>query len=466
MTTPILHEFPYRRDSARLFDALATRPWAVFLDSGFPLCEQGRYDILAADPEITLTTRGQETEICGSAGRRLSPADPFQLLQEALGPAIQGIEGIPFCGGAVGYFGYDLGRRLERLPSIAIDTDALPEMAVAIYSQALVVDHRKQCSWLVGQDSKRVQRFRAQLQGGLSSNESPPPAKPFRALGDICSNLTHSEYLAAISRIDHYIHEGDCYQVNLAQRFSVRTEGDPWQGYMRLRRLNSAPYSAYLNTPDCQIMSSSPERFLRVRKGAVETRPIKGTSPRADDPVADRALAEALLNSPKERAENLMIVDLLRNDLGKVCTPGSIQVPALFQLESFARVHHLVSTIRGQLAQDQTALSLLRACFPGGSITGAPKLRAMEIIEELEPQRRGVYCGSIGYIGFDGAMDSNIAIRTLVHAEGITRLWAGGGITADSDAEAEYRETYHKAAALLDMLQPKDPGNARDCTGR
>ncbi|MEW8264161.1 MAG: aminodeoxychorismate synthase component I, partial [Candidatus Thiodiazotropha taylori] len=273
-------------------------------------------------------------------------------------------------------------------------------------------------------------------------------------------NMNRDEYLASLARIKRYILDGDCYQVNFAQRFSVAAEGDTWQAYKGLRQLNAAPFAAYLNTPDCQIMSSSPERFLELRSGSVETKPIKGTAPRGEDPIEDMMLAEMLKNSSKDQAENLMIVDLLRNDLGKVCATGSVSVPELFKLESFARVHHLVSKVCGELARGENALSLLRACFPGGSITGAPKLRAMEIIEELEPHRRGIYCGSIGYVSFDGDMDTNIAIRTMVHAQGITRLWAGGGIVADSDPEAEYRETYHKASALLDLLQRMEQMNS------
>jgi para-aminobenzoate synthetase component I len=265
--------------------------------------------------------------------------------------------------------------------------------------------------------------------------------------------MTHARYLEALARIRDYLIAGDCYQVNLAQRFAAPAAGDPWTAYRRLRVLNAAPFGAYLQTPDAHLLCSSPERFLWVRDGRVETRPIKGTRPRATDPDEDARLAESLRLSPKDRAENLMIVDLLRNDLGRVCATGSLQVPGLFEIERFARVHHLVSTVTGRLAAGRTALDLLRAAFPGGSITGAPKRRAMEIIEELEPHRRGVYCGAIGYLGFDGAMDTNIAIRTLIHSDGVVRCWAGGGIVADSDPESEYRETYDKAAPLLDLLQ-------------
>jgi para-aminobenzoate synthetase component 1 len=460
----MLVDFPYRQNSAELFEALNPLPWAVFLDSCQPYSEQGRYDILSADPVSVLITRGEQTRIQGSGrAMRLSTEDPFQLLREALGPMQEGIEDLPFSGGAIGYFGYDLGRRLERLPSIAEDREQLPEMAVGIYDCALVVDHQEQRSRLVGQNPARLEKFRRLLLGAGERGVKTRPGAPYRVLGDVCSNMTQAEYLKSIDRIKRYILDGDCYQVNFAQRFSVAAEGDPWQAYKGLRQLNAAPFAAYLNTPQCQVLSSSPERFLELRRGRVETKPIKGTAPRGKDPIEDMMLAQMLKNSAKDQAENLMIVDLLRNDLGKVCATGSVEVPKLFELESFTRVHHLVSTVCGQLGQSEDALSLLRACFPGGSITGAPKLRSMEIIEELEPNRRGIYCGSIGYVGFNGDMDSNIAIRTMVHAGGITRLWAGGGIVADSDPQGEYRETYHKAAALLDLLQHMEQMNSEQC---
>jgi para-aminobenzoate synthetase component 1 len=461
---PIVLDFPYQADSSELFQALAHRPWAAFLDSGHPMSEQGRYDIISSDPVRLLLTRGEQTKIAHPNGRAvISNEDPFQLLREALGPIVEGVDGVPFCGGAIGYFGYDLGRRLERLPSLAEDMENLPEMAVGIYDWSLVVDHQAQRSWLVGKNQARLERYRRLLQGERARTAQMPTITPYRVLGEVCSNMTRDEYLASIASIKQYILEGDCYQVNFAQRFSVVAEGDPWLAYKELRRLNAAPFAAYLNMPHCQVMSTSPERFLEVRAGHVETKPIKGTAPRGEDPIEDMMLAELLKRSPKDQAENLMIVDLLRNDLGKVCATGSVQVPELFKLESYARVHHLVSKVCGNLAQGQDALSLLRACFPGGSITGAPKLRAMEIIEELEPHRRGIYCGSIGYIGFNGDMDCNIAIRTMIHADGITRLWAGGGIVADSDPEAEYRETYHKASALLDLLQRMEQMNSERC---
>jgi para-aminobenzoate synthetase component 1 len=450
MSLPTLLELPYRPDSSELFDAIADRPWAVFLDSGRPHTDQGRYDILACDPVATLTTRGAVTEIRSHAGSILSPEDPFTLLREQLGAKAPSVAGLPFCGGAIGYFGYDLARRIERLPETGIDAEHMPQMAVGIYDWAVVVDHQARRSYVVSQnrDPHSVRLY----EDFLTRLTASTGRASFQVVSPVRSNMSFEDYGHAFRRIKHYIREGDCYQVNLAQRFCAPVRGDPWEGYRRLRRTNPAPFAAYLNTPSAQILSASPERFLQVRDGIVTTKPIKGTRGRSDDPVEDRALAQALCASTKDRAENLMIVDLLRNDIGKCCTPGSVRVPKLFDLESFATVHHLVSTVTGRLAGRQHAVDLLRACFPGGSITGAPKLRAMQIIEELEPHRRGVYCGAVGYVGFDGAMDTNIAIRTLVHSAGTARFWAGGGIVADSELEAEYQETFDKGAALLALL--------------
>jgi para-aminobenzoate synthetase component 1 len=453
MTTPFLTELPYHEDSARLFDAIVDLPWAVFLDSGRHYPAQSRYDILSAQPYVRLVTRGALTEIYGDA-IELSREDPFALVRRALAvdPACGGA--LPFCGGAIGYFGYDLARRIERLPAIAEDAERIPEMAIGIYDWAVVVDHLERRSWLVGQgrDPDTDLKWSALVE----TFSNPPPEKqraPFRVHSSVASNLTHDAYASAFRKIRGYIHDGDCYQVNLAQRFSAAAGGDPWLAYQRLRIINPAPFAAYFSTPYAQILSASPERFLKVAGGRVESKPIKGTRPRAGHARLDAELIEELRASDKDRAENLMIVDLLRNDLSKSCALGSVKVPKLFEVESYPTVHHLVSTVTGELREDRDAVDLLRGCFPGGSITGAPKLRAMQIVEELEPHRRGVYCGAIGYLGFDGGMDMNIAIRTLVHSHGVIRCWAGGGIVADSRLEEEYQETFDKAAAMLKLLQ-------------
>jgi para-aminobenzoate synthetase component 1 len=271
--------------------------------------------------------------------------------------------------------------------------------------------------------------------------------------GKIVSNFTPKSYARAFTAVQNYLHAGDCYQINLAQRFSAAASGDALTAYLRLRSKSPAPYSAFLKLPKTQILCASPERFLRVQNGRLETKPIKGTRPRSSDARQDSQLADELRNHPKDRAENLMIVDLLRSDLGKNCAPGSVNVPKLFEVESYANVHHLVSTVEGTLAEGRDALDVLRDCFPGGSVTGAPKLRAMQIIGELEPHRRGIYCGSIGYVGFDGNMDTNIAIRTLVYSNDEISCWAGGGIVADSEMAAEFQETMDKASAMLELMR-------------
>jgi para-aminobenzoate synthetase component 1 len=448
----LISSLPYFPDSAKLFSAIAEQLWAVFIDSGFPHSDQGRFDILAADPVTTLVTHGGITQISRNGLVQHSSEDPFDLVkQELTANLYERSTDLPFNGGAIGYFAYDLARRLEHLPDIADDAEGIPEMIVGIYNWAVVVDHHKHQSFLVGygiEDGhwrELIERF-SQLPVHSRTYD-------FRVIGEVKSNMDKSSYTRAFQRIKHYLKEGDCYQVNLSQRFVADCEGDPWAAYQLLREMNAAPFSAYLNFPEAQILSSSPERFLKLANGQVETKPIKGTRPRKAYPASDWHQIDQLRYSPKDRAENLMIVDLLRNDLSKTCKTGSVKVPALFAVESYATVHHLVSTITGVLAEGKHALDLLKSCFPGGSITGAPKIRAMEIIEELEPNRRGVYCGAIGYMGFDGNMDSNIAIRTLVHANKTIRFWAGGGIVNDSDLEEEYQECFDKANALLKLLK-------------
>jgi len=453
MSLPKLNcqSLPYFPDSAKLFAHMAGMPWSVFLDSSMPHSQQGRFDILAADPVCTLVTRGNETEISRDGSVRRSIEDPFLLVKQQLGEQLPTLEDLPFNGGAIGYFSYDLARQLETLPVIAKNTENIPEMAVGIYLWAVIVDHKLQQSWLVGQDHPSINW--QQLIDRFSAIKTNQENTVFQVLGEMTSNLSQEAYAKAFSRIKHYLREGDCYQVNLTQRFMARCQGDPWFVYLKLREVNAAPFSCYLNIPGVQVLSSSPERFLKVAKDFVETKPVKGTRPRKQDLTEDQQQIEQLQQSDKDRAENLMIVDLLRNDLSKTCKKGSVKVPKLFAVESYATVHHLVSTVTGTLETGQHALDLLRSCFPGGSITGTPKIRAMEIIEELEPNRRGIYCGSIGYVGFDGNMDTNIAIRTMVHANEKIHLSAGGGIVYDSVMQDEYQESFDKVSALLDLLR-------------
>ena len=431
-------ELLYLPDAARYYAALADLPWAAWLDSG----GMARFDILTALPHHTLLL--DETAACD---------DPFALIRSELGERISPVADVPFAGGALGYWSYDLARSMMNLPGITQDIEHLSCMAIGIYDWALVLDHQQQTARLVSHQRfpetgvllvQVLQRLQAQFT---------PPADTFRVQGRITSNFTRAGYAAAFATVQGYLQAGDCYQVNLAQRFCAAATGDALPAYLKLRTLSPAPYSAYLNFPEVQILCASPERFISVHNGRVETKPIKGTRPRDSDPQRDRQLADELSMHPKDRAENRMIVDLLRNDLGKNCVPGSVVVPKLFEVESFANVHHLVSTVQGELAEGCDALDMLRGCFPGGSITGAPKRRAMQIIEQLEPDRRGLYCGAIGYVGFDGNMDSNIVIRTLIYRHGEICCWAGGGLVADSLCDAEYQETLDKASAMLELLR-------------
>jgi para-aminobenzoate synthetase component 1 len=433
------------------FEALRALGWAVFLDSGDHARTGARYDILAAEPEATLVTRGGVSELVQQGAAASLHDDPFDLVRVLAGAPARARSPLPFSGGLIGYFGYEMGRSGAGLPARKAGTRALlPELAAGRYPWAIVIDHVQERAVLASLDhfpDAAAQALRERVLG------APPAGRPrFRVLGDIVSSLERADYLPRARRVLGYIREGDCYQVNLTREFSVGCEGDPWALYRELHLANPAPMGAFLEYPFGAVLSSSPERFVTAEGTEVVTRPIKGTRRRAADPAADRAIAAELLASEKDRAENVMIVDLLRNDLGRVCAPGSVAVPQLCALESFANVHHLVSTVTGRLAKGRDALDLLQACFPGGSITGAPKQRAMQIIDELEPHRREVYCGAIGYLSAHGRMDMSIPIRTTVAVGGELRFHAGGGIVADSSPEGEFAETETKINFIRRVL--------------
>ena len=449
---PRVERISYSSDVARRFAVLVDRPWAMWLDSGYPE-GGGRYDICVADPRKTIVSRDGRLHVWEDGkGNHIPDADPYQYLRSQLVPYVKKPK-IPFLGGLVGYFGYDHGRRAEGLP-VGPGFDEWPEMAFGLFDWALVTDHLARRTWLVTHDSAQVsEACWSELVKLFEHPLELPRARKPKLSGGLRSNVEPEEYAAAFARIKKYILDGDCYQVNLAQRFSAEVEGDPWSAYRYLREINPAPYAAFLNLPFGQVLSSSPEQFLSVEQGTVTTRPIKGTRPRGDTRQDDERLRVELRLSLKDRAENLMIVDLLRNDLGKVCRPGNVTVPQLFEIESFASVHHLVSTVRGLLRPDKDMFDLLRGSFPGGSITGAPKRRAMEIIDELEPDKRGIYCGSIAWLGHDATMNSNIAIRTMTWSGNRVSYAAGGGIVVDSEADAEFEETLDKAAAFFRLFE-------------
>lgn len=444
------------------FHAVQQLPYAMLLDSATETHANSCFDILVCQPIAVLEATGQQCNVHYPAEpNRLehSVQDPFvclKSLQQTLLPSLNDESlTLPFYGGALGYCGYDVGRVIEQLPSLASADIAMPDMVFGIYAWALVYDKQQQQLWYVdcrGDAKTRFAEIQPLFAAALRQETSANLTPDFRLTSPWQSGMTASQYQSKFAQVQAYLASGDCYQINLAQRFSADYQGSEWQAYLALRAANAAPFSAFIRLPQGVVLSISPERFLLLDQGLVETKPIKGTKVRFADPALDAQSAADLQQSPKDRAENVMIVDLLRNDLGKVCRPGSVTVPALFQIESFPAVHHLVSTVTGQLSDQYTAADLLKAAFPGGSITGAPKIRAMQIIEELEPCRRSVYCGSVGYLSQHGRMDTNIAIRTLVCVAGKIYCWAGGGIVADSGGQSEYQETFDKVSKILPVL--------------
>ncbi len=445
MPTCLLHALPYRSDPSEYFSHIRHAPGAVLLDGGRPYSQRARYDLMSAWPLAALAPGADESANDFIGRLRAGLAQ----LGEASLPA--GVE-LPFAGGLMGYLSYDFGRRLETLPIQAVNDLHLPDAQLGLYAWALISDHQLGTSQLLFHpalaDDERQRLLALFAHGG------PAAEQPFQLLEDFAGDLSEAEYHAAFERIQAYIQAGDCYQVNYAQRFRAPCLGEPWAAYKALRQACPTPFSGYvaLGTNEA-VVSLSPERFVRLHQGQVETRPIKGTRPRGQTPAEDQALADDLLASQKERAENLMIVDLLRNDLGRSCATGSVRVPELFALETYPNVHHLVSSVTGTLAPGKDALDLIAASFPGGSITGAPKIRAMQIIDELEPTQRAIYCGSLLYVDVRGEMDSSIAIRSLLIKDGQVSCWGGGGIVADSDWRSEYNESITKVSVLLKTLE-------------
>lgn len=440
-------------EPAALFRRLARGPRPFWLDSSLPSGRTGRFSFMGVAPFLTLRCRDGRTEILRGRDARRIDQDPLDALADILKAhrvVLPPEMDIPFCGGGVGYLGYDLGRLFERLPARPPDDLGLPDLHVAFYGATIAFDHEAGRVCVCGPFEDAV----CDLRSRVETPEEEENVSCAQGSVPLASSFSREGYADAVRRVKDYIAAGDVYQVNLSQRFLARLPTDAPDLYLRLRRRSPAPFSAYLDLGDAQILSSSPERFLRVdgRDRTVETRPIKGTRPRGETGEEDRRLASELMESEKDRAELVMIVDLERNDLGRVCRFGSVRVPELIALESYASVFHLVATVTGELAPARSVADLLRATFPGGSITGAPKLRAMEIIDELEPVSRGPYTGSLGYFSFSGDVDLNILIRTLIVKGDRVCFHAGGGVVADSDPEAEYEETLHKARGMMRAL--------------
>ncbi len=473
-------------DSARVFQAMHGLRHRVWLDSASNPHSLGRYSYLAADPWKVLKGRDGQFDLDDAPLPEDRPWSAFQahVSRDPARVAQAKTDLPPFRGGVFFFLGYELGRTLETLPAAGPAEFLTPDIWVGWFDTVVCFDHERNRAWIVSNGRpevehsrrrarahQRLRSFEALIRDGIEpSPQDPFPNQPIRPLVEsllsvplsrfptlnVQSHFQRASYEKVVERAVDYIHAGDCFQVNIAQRLLTVQDRPPESLYLDLRRKNPAPFAGYFDLGDTQILSASPERFLRVAAGgAVETRPIKGTRPRGQTPQEDRALAWELTQSAKDRAENVMIVDLMRNDLGRVCRPGTIEVAEVCRLESYQTVHHLVSVVKGTLAEGKTAIDLLMATFPGGSVTGAPKIRSMEIIAELERVPRGPYCGCIGWLGDDGQMDTNILIRTFTAKDGWLQFPVGGGIVADSVSAREYEETLHKAEGLLKALDKK-----------
>jgi len=440
-----VHALPYFADPTIYFSLIRHSPGAILLDSGRPTSQRGRYDLMSAWP--TKHLQPLDGESYASFADRLRSA-LGQLGVAELSPSL------PFAGGLMGYFSYDLTRRIFRLEHPPTDDLNLPHAGIGLYNWSLTSDHSERTSQLVfhpaanqGERDRIIKVFESAV---LHRQQS----QTFKLSKKFTQDIDYDRYEKAITKIHSYIQAGDCYQVNYTQRFQTEYSGETWTAYKTLRNYCATPFGGFvrLNAVNA-IMSFSPERFIRCEQGLLETRPIKGTISRGRTKSEDISNAQALLNSPKDRAENLMIVDLLRNDLGKNCRYGSVTVPEIFKIESYPNVHHLVSTIRGEIAEGKDVIDVLVDAFPGGSITGAPKLRSIQIIDELEAFQRGIYCGSLLYIDTRGEMDSSIAIRTLLAKDGLLSCWGGGGVVADSEPGSEYQESVSKVRNLMSCLE-------------
>ncbi len=466
---PSIEEVSSSLTAPQAFEIFKDRPLSFFLDSGMNPEKLGRYSFIGSNPFFVLKSRGREITLLYKDKEETVIGNPFDVLGQmlekyALNPSPSPI---PLIGGAVGYLSYDLCHFIERLPATTIDDLKLPECYFAFYDAVIAFDHMEGRTYIAATGfpemeeasrKKRAQERIAELQATLSETpqlkENPhPKVIPATESSKLRANFTREEYVKAVDAVREYIASGDIFQVNLSQRFEVALHIAPYELYRRLRLINPAPFACYLNFDDVAVASASPERFLHLEGDLVETRPMKGTRPRGESAAEDDDLARELLQSVKDRAENVMIVDLERNDLGRVCRYGTVRVRELWTLERYATVFQLTSTVEGRLREGKNRIDLLKATFPGGSITGAPKVRAMEIIDELEPTRRSIYTGSLGYLSFDGGMDINIVIRTFIIKDGKAYFQVGGGIVYDSDPEAEYQETLDKARALIEALE-------------
>lgn len=475
----IIKELKYIENPSQSFEALLGDCMPFLLESALQMERYGRYSIFGSNPTMIIRSKNGITEITQGGLTIKHAADPLNVTDEAI-RSLAMVDGdyswLPFTGGMVGYLGYDLNRQIERIPNISIDDQGIPDIYLGFYTEAIVIDHKERkthaISYVPASSNQAIIKAKRRLdhlidkinsaENKRAQQPAQPPLHKREANGLLATNLTSNfnrdQYRRMIEKAKEYISIGDIFQVNLAQRFSADLKVDHYSLYKRLREKNPAPFTAFLGYHDFSILSSSPERFMYVGERYVETRPIKGTRPRYPNSTKDNLAKHELLQSEKDAAEHVMIVDVKRNDLGRVCEYGSVKVPELMVVESYETVHHMVSTVTGRLRPNVSMVDLIRASFPGGSISGAPKIRAMEIIEELEPHRRNIYTGAIGYISTHGKMDTNIVIRTIAAIKDKAYLYVGGGIVADSDPDAEYEETLDKGRGLFRALGLRENG--------
>jgi para-aminobenzoate synthetase component 1 len=465
----LYHEIDYK-DPLLIFNNFALKNWSMFLDSSDhakSLNAMNRYSFIVFDPFIKITYKNSVVNL---NGLNQNCINPFKFLNSIFkNYSFESIPDLPpFQGGMVGYFAYDLCHYLEDISYPQYDDIDFYDMAIGIYDIVISFDHELKKAWIVSSGLPEADFSKQQERAQDRINYTLAKIKDLKSLNSttfvplqseqIRSNFTKQSYINAVEKVVEYIRAGDIFEANLSQRFkaTLPTNFDTWGLYNKVRQQNSSPFAAYIKVNEIVIASTSPERFLLLKDSKIETRPIKGTCARSDEIEQDKLLAQSLKDSAKDNAENIMIVDLMRNDLSKICENGSISVPQLCEIETFAHVHHLVSVVTGKIRSCFNCIDLLEACFPGGSITGAPKIRSMQIIAELEKYRRGPYCGSIGYIGFDNTLDTSIIIRTFVVKNNVVTLHVGGAIVLDSDPAQEYQETIVKASALLDVLGEKE----------
>ena len=446
----LIEEIKTELDAFDIYSLFKEDKTVTFLDSGMGSENLGRYSFVGINP---FTTFKYEDNICIIDEKEFN-GEPFEELNKLINRyKIKNNTDLPYIAGAMGYFSYDLGRTIEEIPVMATEEVKIPDCYFYFYDNAVIVDNLKKKTYVTALGIlKSKEDSINEIKDKVLKGHKVQYRELNKSNTEFTSNFGKDEYIDTVEKVRQFIRSGDVYITNLTQRFCCETKKDPYDVYKNLRHINPAPFAAFMNVEDFSLVSSSPERFLEIRNNIVQTRPIKGTRPRGKNKEEDLKNRQELIDSEKDKAELLMIVDLERNDLSKVCKPYSVKVTELFKLEEYSTVFHLVSTVVGEVKDKYTSVDCIKACFPGGSITGAPKVRSMEVIEELEPTRRNIYTGCIGYLGFDGNADLNIVIRTILMKDGKAYLGVGGGITWESEKEAEYEETLDKAKALMRVL--------------